>query len=96
MIFKRRFQKYYQFFSIIDRFKDTTISVFYNFPLTIDFLCSYACCDLSLSALSCCKSVFCLLEEVHGHMGVRNLTDKSAFITCQSSVSFYFSLENSE
>ena len=58
MIFKRRFQKYYQFFSIIDRFKDTTTFVFYDFPLTVDFFCSYACCDLSLPALSCCKSVF--------------------------------------
>ena len=92
MIFKRRLQKYYQFFSIIDRFKDTTISVFYDFPLTVDFVCSYACCHLSLSALSCCKSVFYLLEGGNGHMRVRNLTDKSAFITYQSSVSFYFSL----
>ena len=55
-----------------------------------------ACCDLSLSALSCYKSVFYLLEGVNGHMGVQNLTDKSAFITYQSSVSFYFSLKNSE
>ena len=71
MIFKCRFQKYYQFFSIIHRFRDTTISVFHDFPLTVDFLCSYACCDLSLSALSCCKcSVFYLLEEANGHMGV--------------------------
>ena len=74
------------------RFKDTTISVFSDFPLTVDFLCSYACCDLSLSALLCCKSVFYLLEGVNMHMGVRNLTDKSAFITYQSSVLFYFRL----
>ena len=92
MIFKRRYQKYYQFFSIIDRFKNTTISVFYDFPLIVDFLCSYACCALSLSALSCCKSVFYLLEGVNGHMGVRNLIDKSAFVTYHSSVLFYFSL----
>ena len=77
-------------FSVIDRFKDTIISVFYDFPLTVDFLCSYACCDLSLSALSCRKSVFYLLERVNGHMGVQNLTDKSAFITYQSSVAFLF------
>ena len=56
------------FFSIIDRFKDT-ISVFYDFTLTVDFLCSYACCDPSLSALSCCKSVFYLLEGVNGAYG---------------------------
>ena len=31
---------------------------------------TYVCCDLSLSALSCCKSVFYLLEEVNGHMGM--------------------------
>ena len=68
------------------------ISVFYDFPLTVDFLCSYACSDLSLSALSCCKSAFYLLNGVNGHMGVRNVTDKSAFITYQSSVSFYFSI----
>ena len=65
---------------------------FYDFPLTVDFICSYACCDLSLSALSCCKSVFYFLEGVNGHMGVRNLTDKSAFLTYQFSVLFYFSL----
>ena len=63
-------------FSIFNRFKDTMTSVFL-FPLTVDFLCSCACCDLSLSALSCCKSMFYLLEGVNGHMGVRNLTDKS-------------------
>ena len=65
MIFKLWFTKHYQFFSIIDHFKDT-ISVSYDFPL--DFLCSYARCDLSLSALSCCKSVFYLLEGVNGHI----------------------------
>ena len=57
------------------------ISVFYDFLLTVDFLCSYAHCDLSLSALLYCKLVFYLLEGVNGHMGVQNLTDKSAFIT---------------
>ena len=90
--FQALIQKYCHFFSIIDRFEDTTISVFYDFPLTVNLLCSYACCDLSLSALSCCKWGFYLLEEVNGHIGMRNLTDKSAFITYQSSVSFYVSL----
>ena len=33
-----------------------------------------------------CKSVFYLLVRVNGHMGVQNLTDKSAFITYHLSV----------
>ena len=57
---------------------------FYDFPLTVDFVFSYACSDLTLSAWSCCKLVFYLLVWVNGQIGVSNLTEKDAFIAYQS------------
>ena len=67
-------------------FKIWLFSFFCDFPLTVCVWCSHDCCDLSLSALSCCKSAFYLIERVNGYMRVRNLTVKSIFITCQFSV----------
>ena len=68
---------YHRSFSRYDNFR-----FFGDFSLTVYVLCGYDCCDLSLSALPCCKSAFYLTEDVNGHMGMRNLIIKSTFITC--------------